>query len=308
MGIAFATFTAAGISYAEFLNPDFTAIVDQRYEHDKIREGEITRVGGLHINSNSNARFLAFGMFVSCFFLPQRLRLLFCLFVGAAVFTTVSRSGMLTWALAMVMLAYLGQLGSGKIHTKLIGIVGISALGLLLTTGQIPKLIESTGMDEFMSEQMITRLSSGFFNQEDESTAIRKDLIALSLEMYADNPILGTGPGQSRALGDVGLGSHNMILQIAAEFGTVGLIAYFSLLLIPLSLRSSKATCFFILFTVSGMFAHDLLVKAVMAFILPAGIVLLSKLDLQQHKSRARSSNSRKRRRRRSSRPDVARA
>lgn len=308
LGIGFATLVAAGISFAEFLNPDFTAIVDQRYERDQIKEGVISRVGGLHINPNSNARFMTFGMFVSCFFLPKKFRLLFCLFVGAAVFTTVSRSGMLTWALAMIMLTYLGQLGSGKAHTKLIGVVGISVLGLLLTTGQIPKLINYTGMDEYMSESMIDRLSSGFFDQGDESTGARKELVGLGVEMYSDNPIIGAGPGQSRALGDTGLGSHNMLIQIAAELGTVGLLVYFGLFLVPLSLRSSKAMSFFVLLTVSGMFAHDLLGKAVIAFILPAGIVLLSKLDLQQHQSRTHNSRSNKKRRRRSSRPAVARA
>ena len=89
LGIACATLVAAGVSFAEFLNPDFTLIVDQRYERDKIREGVIARTGGLHINSNSNARVMALGMFVGCFFLQRKFRFIFCLVVGAAVFTSL---------------------------------------------------------------------------------------------------------------------------------------------------------------------------------------------------------------------------
>lgn len=298
LGIALATITAASVSVAEFLNPNFTAIVDQLFDHDKIKEGVITRVGGLHINPNTNARFISLGMFVSCFFIPQKFRLIFCSLVGAAVFTTASRSGILTWGLAMMMLIFLGQFSSGKLFTKSIGFIGICTLGLLLTTGQIPKVMETTGLDEFMSKNMLERVSSGFFDQQDESTTTRKELAALALEIYTDNPILGAGPGQSVGLGDIGLGSHNTALQIAAEYGTLGLLSYFGLFLIPLILRSSKAICFFILFNFSLLFAHGVLTNAAIAFILPTGIVLLSKLDMQQR-------GSRRRRRLRSSRFDV---
>jgi hypothetical protein len=301
-GIACSTLLAAGISFAEFLNPDFTMIVDQRYEHDKIKEGVVGRIGGLYVNPNANARLMALGMFVSCFFLPQKYRLIFCAFVGCAVFTTVSRSGIVTWAFAMVMLTALGQLAPGKIVTKAIGLSAVAILAVLLSTGALPKLLESAGLDEFMSPKMTERLSSNFFTQEDGSTSSRKDLAVYAIDMFADNPILGAGLGQSTDLGEIGLGSHNTMLQIASETGTLGLVVYLCLFLIPLSQKSVKGTAFMLLYTLSSMFGHGLMHLPALAFILPAGIVLLCKLDQRVSKSSGR------RRRRKMIRPAHARS
>lgn len=300
LGIALATCAAASISFAEFFNPEYTAIVDQRYENDAIKENVISRVGGLHVNPNTNARIMTFGMFVSCFFLPKHLRLLLCLFVGAAVFTTVSRSGMLTWAIAMVMLTALGQFSSGKAFTKLFGFIGVGALGLLIVTGQVPKVLEATGLEEFMTGSMLDRVSSGFISQESSSTDVRLELVPLAIELYSQNPIFGAGVGQSKELGDTGQGPHNAFLEVAAELGTVGLVVFLFLFLIPILLKSPKAICFITLFAFSCMFGHGILVKATLAFILPTGIVLLSRLDSQQQKARqVRSQKGRRRRRRR---------
>ena len=300
LGIACATLLAAGVSFAEFLNPDFTMIVDQRYEYDSIREGVISRTGGLHINANSNARIMALGMFVSCFFLQRNFRFVFCLIVGAAVFTTVSRSGMITWALAMVLLTALGQFSGGRLLAKVLGFSVVALLAVLLTTGKVPTLIAALGLEEFMSEQMVERVSEGFLAQEDGSTSSRKDLAHLAIELYADNPILGAGLGSSSALGDVGLGSHNTLLQIAAELGTVGFITTLGLFLVPLILKSENGFCFMVLFCVSSMFAHSLINKVTLSFILPAGLVLLSKLDQPVPRLSKASSRRRKRKRSRS--------
>ena len=300
LGVAFATIIAAGVSFAEFLNPDFTMIVDQRYVRESIKEGVISRVGGLHINPNSNARLMVLGMFVSSFFLQQKFRLLFCIFVGAAVFTTVSRSGILTWTTAMILLLVLGQLTPGKNFLKIVGLGGITIMGLLLTSGQIPTIINSLGLNEYMSEGMVERLSSGFFSQGDGSTNTRLDLYSYGFEIYADHPILGAGLGSTADLGGTGYSTHNSLLEISAELGTVGLLIILSLFMITLSLKSPKATCFMIVLTLSSMFAHGVYQNPALSFILPIGVILLSKLD-QPGKSPA--VNRQRKRRRISRRP-----
>lgn len=296
LGIASATLVAAGTSFAEFLDPNFTMIVDQLFEYNAIKEDTIGRSGGLHINPNSNARFMTLGMFVSCFFLQNKFRLVFCVIVGAAVLTTVSRSGLMTWALAIVMLFALGQFSKDRVHAKFIGFFIVATLGLLLSTGQIPKLIVALGLDGYMSEAMIERVSTGFFNQEDGSSSVRKALIPLAIDMYANNPILGAGLGGSRSLGDTELGSHNTVLQIAAEMGTLGLLCYLGLFLIPLILKSKNGFYFCVLFTFSAMFAHGTMYQTSLAFIFPVGLVFLSKSD--HTASQFSKSNPRRRRRR----------
>jgi len=287
---------AAGVSFIEFMNPDFNMIVDQRYE-SKAKDGVVGRVGGLYQNPNNNARLMTLGMFVSAFFIPQRYRMPLCIFVGCAVFTTLSRSGMLTWGLAMMLLSMLGQFAPGKIAAKIAGIGTVALLASALTLGLIPVFLEKTGLDEFMTPSMIERVSTSFFEQADGSTESRDILLSAGLELYSNNAFTGTGLGGSTDLADTGLGPHNTPLEIAIELGTIGLLIYMSMVLIPLGKKSVKGLAFVGLFTVSSLFSHGLLDYPSLAFILPAGIVLLSRLDAKSNlkskrRKRRRRSNS----------------
>lgn len=295
-GIAAAITVAAGVSIAEFINPDFNMVVDQRYE-SRTREGEIQRVGGLYVNANLNARVMALGMFVCAFFLPRRLRLLFCLLIGAGVFTTVSRSGISTWIMAFVMLFVLGQMSSGRIMARILGLTTVVIVAAALSAGKIPEMLEAAGLDEYMDQGMMERLSSSFFSQEDDSTSGRRDLARHAIELYAENAFLGAGLNGSANLGETDLGPHNTMLEIAAELGTGGLLVYLGIFIIPFYMRSPKAGAYLAIYFFSSMFGHGLLAKPSLAFIIPAGIVLLSDLD---HRIRNSSRRVRKKRKRRS--------
>lgn len=278
LGVAAAVFAAAGISLAEFLDPSFNMIIDQRYQTRTLEDG-VQRVGGLHVNPNLNACIMALGMFAAAFVIPLRLRLIFCMLVGAAVFTTVSRGGIVTWTLAIVMLAMLGQFSIGRATSWLMGIFIVFGLSLLLVSGTIPKYLENSGIDDLMTENMVDRLSTNFFTQEDGSTSSRKDLIVAAAELYSENPILGAGLTSAAQLGELQLPAHNTILDIAAELGTFGVLTYLSIILVVAHSKSTKAAAFLILFLLQNMFIDSLLIKSALVFILPAGIILLIKLD-----------------------------
>ena len=63
----------------------------------------------------------------------------------------------------------------------------------------------------------------------DTSAGVRADLFGAALRMFAERPIMGNGTGSfaSFAAGNVGLTDlpypHNILLQVGAEFGLVGL-------------------------------------------------------------------------------------
>lgn len=280
-GIAAAVIVASGVSLAEFMDPSFNAILDQRYQKRTL-EDEIQRVGGLYVNANLNACVMVLGMFATVFAIPARYRLLFCLFVGAGIFTTVSRSGMTSWVLAMTMLFMLGQFSTRYVISKIVALGVALTLVVVIFTGAVPEFLIFTGLDQLMTEQMVSRVSSNFFSQVDGSTTGRKYLALEAIELYSQHAILGVGLGGASELGETALAAHNTVLDIAAELGTVGVLVYLSVIFIVFYTKSIKAAAFLILYFFLNMFIHGLMSKPALAFILPAGVILLSRLDLKR--------------------------
>lgn len=287
LGIAAAVIAASGVSLAEFIDPSFNMVVDQRYE-TRTLEDQVQRVGGLHVNPNMNASIMVLGMFAAAFLVPLQLRLIFCIVVGAAIFTTVSRSGILSWVLAMTMLTMLGQFSMGKLMTKVLGIFVAITLTTFLISNTLPDILESAGLDELMTDNMVERLSSNFFTQDDGSTSSRKNLVMAAGELYSQHPILGSGLNSATQLGEWKLTAHNTVMDIAAELGTLGVLAYLSIILIVVYFKSTKAAGFLVLFFFQNMFIDGLLNKSALSYILPAGVVLLIQLDQKRLSSQRR--------------------
>ena len=295
--ICCAIILAAGVSVLEFINPDINVITDRVFEQVAI-EGKVQRPGGLHVNPNANARVMALGMFVSVFFLPQRFRFIFCLITGVGIFVTVSRAGISAWAIAMVFVGILGQFGNGKHAVKIFGLVFIVGMASALATGQIPIFLEKTGIDQYMTVDMTERLSGNFFSQDDDSTGARTRLAQLAIEKYSEHALFGSGIGSAMNLGDMQLGPHNTLLKIAVELGTLGALSFIAIIAIPFYLRSTKAAAFVFLHFYLSMFSDSSLSLPTLAYILPAGTVLLGLLD-QKKRYASRKRRSRRKRKRR---------
>lgn len=141
---------------------------------------------------------------------------------AVAIFTTYSRGGMLGFG-AVVLLAFL--LWSPPV-ARLPGlVVGAAALAFAVTT--------FWDRDEGFADL----LGDATLNQ-------RLNTIKAGLAMFADNPLLGVGPGCSvigwpeyappNAFSEGWLHSHNTVIQVLSETGLLGAVPFFLLLGIAL--------------------------------------------------------------------------
>ena len=273
--VLLATLMASAVSIIEFLNPDFNMVQDAMFE-SKGKLGKEQRSGGMHVNPNANAYAMAFGLFVSQMFIPRAFRLPLALFVGMAVFTTLSRGGMTLWLLAVLASFSLGVYATGKIIPKLIGLGVAVTLVFLLGSGKIPDILIALGLDEYMSAPMMARISISFTDVTSGSNESRLELAQNAFAIFAQNPIFGAGFGASENLGFGGLGSHNMYLKIAAELGLAGIFIFLSLAYIPITSRSRISMAFFALFLFSSLFTHNNLEKPALSLIIPLGLFLVA--------------------------------
>jgi hypothetical protein len=157
------------------------------------------------------------------------MRLVGCGFAG--VFTL----GVLASGSRAALIAFVASAGYWLLYTNKKGIAAGTAL-----LGSSAFL---TVAPESFWERMATIMGPKDKNpwvvvNEEESKHERQVLWALAIDIYKDHPMMGIGPGQYNfvsaeqtdfvdAYGGVrGLQTHNMWLQLAAEFGTLGIVVW----------------------------------------------------------------------------------
>jgi O-antigen ligase len=165
--------------------------------------------------------------------------------LGAGVFT-FSRGGAVALAL-VVPLAVLHR----KIQAKyiLLVLLAVAPLSLVVPERYVGRLSTLA--------QLAPASSEGVLSNEDSSFRDRKLLMTVALQMFADHPLLGVGAGNysehyaeyadhigTTVSSDEKFGRvrypHNLYLQIAAETGLVGLLAFAAIIAATLvSLRSA---------------------------------------------------------------------
>lgn len=146
-------------------------------------------------------------------------------FLTIATLTTGGRAPLIGLLLvATLNLLYLGtRLLSGSPTVKQISFLFL--LSIAITT-----IIASLRFHSIFDYQTLNRISI-FFTSPDmgDSASARLTLIRMSLESINSNPILGTGSG---GLGDGNdrIYSHNILLEILAEYGIIAFVAFCLLL------------------------------------------------------------------------------
>jgi len=259
------------ISLMEFTDPEFRIVRDVLFVTDADREGA-QRIGGLHVDPNANGTLMVLGLFLTQYFLPQSLRFVFALLVGAAVFTTASRGSLLLWVIVIFGSFWLGVYAKGKVMPKILGLASAVAFTLFVSTGQIPEIVRALNLEEYMNKGMVERLSSGFFTQEDGSTQSRLLVISENYEKFTEHPIIGAGLGVSLT-DEFTTGSHNMLLRMASELGILGILVYLSLLIVPVIARSKEGFFFVVFFYISNMFTHTSFEKSTFAILVPFAVL-----------------------------------
>lgn len=294
-GVVAAVILLAILTMMEFANPEFQVLVD-RYFDEQNKVGELNRAAALYGNPNNNGAAMVLGMFIGQFFLSKPLRFPFAIFVGAAVFCTVSRSSLTLWA-AAVLLSFTFSFTGTKILSKILSVVTVIVLGSLLASGAIPGILTSLGLDELMSRSMMERLSGNFFSQGDGSSQARLGAALDAARLFFDNPVFGVGLGNSASV-EGGIGAHNQHLKIASEVGAVGYLVWSAMLVIAVITKSVPSICFILLYFFVGLFSHTMFSFSAYAVLLPIALALLP--DYVRGGKKQQGSRKRRRRKRRS--------
>ena len=283
------------VSYMEFTNPEFRIVRDVMFETDADRVGA-QRIAGLHVDPNENGSLMVLGLFVTQYFLPKSLRFIFALLIGFAVFTTASRGSLILWLIVISVCFWLGVYSKGKVIPKITALSIAAIFTLLVSTGQVPVIVNALNLEEYMNQNMIDRLSSGFLTQEDGSTQARLIAIQENLENFGNHPIIGSGLGDSIS-DKFTIGSHNMLLRMASELGLVGVMVYLSLLVVPIIAKSKEGFFFVVFFYISNLFNHTAFERSTFAILVPLAIIYFA---AQPEKSRSKK---RRRHRKRTENP-----
>lgn len=229
------------------------------------------RAAGLYQDSNLSGHFLTIGMFISAWVLPQRFRLWFCAFVGFGVLLTFSRSSMLLWAAAMIILAWYARLGMRR-QAGLVIVGGSIALGAIgIAIGQMAGILEGIGLADRLTGDVINRVTGSFFSQNDQSTRGRLLLLQEGFRYFLQSPIVGNGLGSTDEW-FLGGSTHNMYAMVAAEMGIIGLAAFLALLRIVWVSGTLFARGTVLLFALSSMFTHQNLSQVAMMIVLALAV------------------------------------
>jgi hypothetical protein len=296
-GILFGVLLLCSVNYLEFTNPEVRIYSSaSNYIEDQQQIGVVSRIGGLHVNPNANGFALVLSMFVTYFFVPSGLRFLFTIIVGLAVMATVSRSAIIVWLVACIVLYTRDYVRSSK-RARFFGTMTVVLLVMgSLFSGKIPEYLSNIGVDHLLNENMKMRLSGNFFSQEDMSSEVRDELAKNAVSNYMDNPIIGTGLGSSAPIGSQG--THNLIAKIGVELGIVGLFVFFGgLYFMAFAFRNWYGLLFLVIFTIASLFTHNLIEWAYFSILLVSMLVLVPYDGLSRVTNESQNNRKRKRRR-----------
>ncbi len=138
------------------------------------------------------------------------------LFMAYAVFLTASRGGAV--ALLVAVLVCLWQFGVKQGRSYLLLLLPLAAAMIWLYAGRnLQNRFEQTKLDEN---------TTGRVTEASGSSLQRKALLVKSLEVTAEHPLVGVGPGNFEVVSGVWRVTHNSYTQMSAEGGIPALILY----------------------------------------------------------------------------------
>lgn len=185
------------------------------------------RAAGLYWDPNQCATFICLMLPLATFGKSKQARLFYYSTSLPGVMFTFSRSGMITWVVA-VLLDVILQPGDKKLNR--ISIQTNIAVAVLIT-GLFSAImtIAWTDIVSYLMPSMNSDTLARVYGTDQGSSSERLLVFKLGLESFSSNPILGGGYAATRAW-DYRVSVHNMFLLMLAEFGIIGGIWYFSFL------------------------------------------------------------------------------
>ena len=234
---------AVPINFIDFISPTWSMVPG--------------RASGLYLNPNTSGKILVFAMVASIAAVPTKYRTLYCMFVGAGVLVTFSRTSWFIWALALMILAGSGYIAfkSKSVNLVLLGLLGAVVVYSLITGGLI-SVISDSPMGDYLKPSTLARLGGADLTH-DSSVVGRAAVAFKSLDVFQQHPWFGAGLGYTREWNSIA--PHNMYLMMAAEGGMLGLAIFIALLVILWRNTDSIGKILVFLFAVRSISSHNML-------------------------------------------------
>lgn len=262
IALAVCTVGVALLNWLEFFHPLATNAFD-------------CRAVGTYLNPNGAAYALVFGMLAGLHAVPDRAKPWFVTVVGISILPTYSRSGMVIYAVAMLVLLASGMVNWRRLMLPaLAGTVAITLLFSLAlmnvdgrhvcvshSIGDREKVIFAFYPDQDSDKSNLSKQERINQNSDepDFSTQERIVLLRYALSEYGRNWVFGQGLGITWSGGQR---THNIYLEKGIEMGVVGLLLWpaFLFLVMLSSHGQSRKLAWALLSSglVLGLFSHNL--------------------------------------------------
>jgi len=252
---------------------------------------DIGRAAGMYENANISGGYLVFGMVISVWVFPKRMRSLYCIFIATGVIVTFSRSSMMMWAMAMLLLAWKNAFVVSRGPAIMSMFVLMLFLVLTLVSGVWFKVFQAVGVDSYLSENAKNRIGGSFIEQKDNASLSRQYAAKLAWGLFIKSPIIGHGLGSTQE-GNTAVGAHNMYLRLAVEMGIIGFIFIVALIVILWKSSSNVASIIAILYTFLSFFTHNSIEQVAMQIIIAMSVA--GTLEKQNSEFSGNNSNSTK--------------
>jgi O-antigen ligase len=268
--IAAAVLLGVGFNLYELFNPQTFSNV-------------LGRSAGLYINPNQSGNALVLGMILGLGTVAERYRLVFMVTIGLGVLITFSRSALLAWTIAFLLVCAVDLLLNRRIRGLAeVAVAGLVAAAVFLSPGWTA--VQARLEDEHvLNDDVLGRVSAiGIGQFDDDSATERGEVATRAWDTFGADPLLGSGTGASISP-PFDVGPHNTYLALMVDHGLLGLIL-FPALILACTWRVAPpdrtlAMTFSIVVATLGLFSHNLLSEryALITYALIASIVLTSR-------------------------------
>lgn len=180
-------------------------------------------------NANNVGIMMSVGILTAVYLIsevkPMIIKAMLVIFIAGFLYLETisgSRKAILMLVLGLCALVLLNGKGKLLLKTIVIALIGIITFYIIIN---VPAIYNIIG---WRIEGMINGITGN--GESDSSYVLRQNMIASAWQLFLKNPILGCGIDNFRFFNPVMKSySHNNFLEIAADSGIIGLIAYYGI-------------------------------------------------------------------------------
>lgn len=220
----------------------------------------VGRAAGFFINPNQAGAALVAGFALSVSVVPARWRVPYLALVAIGVGLTFSRAAILGLVLVSFALAFRGRsLSLRQVVAAVIIVAGLASIIWLLVSAELEDRFHID--PQVALDRLLWVLDTT--GQRDSSAWERVALVERGWAQFLASPFVGNGVG-STELWEERASTHNMYVQLASDFGVIGLLVLPAIVLTAIGtwtgrLTDAVVTGLFLLFW--GLFSHNILTE-----------------------------------------------